>query len=65
MRIQLQAVTVQAVGNTWTPSAEGADAQGHYVVTSGKTLDITAAVNTGINYVKPYGTTTLRLAQIP
>jgi hypothetical protein len=65
VRIQLQAVTVQAVGNTWTPSAQGADAQGHYSVTSGKVLDVTAAVNTGINYAKPYATTTLRLAQIP
>lgn len=64
MRLQFQAVTIQAVGNTWTPSAQGANAQGKYVVESGKTLiDATAA--DGINYIKPYTTTKIVLAQIP
>jgi hypothetical protein len=65
LQLQPQAVTITAVGNTWTPNAEGADAQGHYSVKAGKTLDITAATTMGINYHKPYATTTLRLAQIP
>lgn len=64
MRLQFQAVLIQAVGNTWTPSAQGANAQGKYVVTSGKVLEDKTAAN-GINFVKPYTTTTLRLAEIP
>lgn len=65
MRLQFQAVTISAVGNTWTPNAQGADASGHYVVTSGKVLEDKTAVTTGINYNKPYDTATIRLAQIP
>jgi hypothetical protein len=65
LRLQMAGVTVQAVGNTWTPSAQGADDKGHYVVQTGKTLDVTTATNDGINYIKPYDTTTIRLAQIP
>jgi hypothetical protein len=65
LRLNVQGVTVQAVGNTWTPNQQGADAQGHYVVQTGKVLEDKNAVNSGINYIKPYATTTLRLAQIP
>ncbi len=65
MRLQFQAVVISAVGNTWTPSAQGANAQGKYVVASGKVLEDKTAVTAGINYIKPYATTTLRLAQIP
>jgi hypothetical protein len=65
LRLNMQAITVQAVGNTWTPQQQGADAQGHYTVQTGKVLEDATAVNSGINYIKPYATTTLRLAQIP
>jgi hypothetical protein len=65
LRLNMQAITVQAVGNTWTPSQQGADAQGHYTVQTGKIREDATAVNSGINYIKPYATTTLRLAQIP
>ncbi|MDF3066732.1 MAG: hypothetical protein K0R38_2333 [Polyangiaceae bacterium] len=64
MRLQFQSVTIQAVGNTWTPSAQGANAQGKYVVSSGKVLEDATAAN-GINYVKPYTTAKIRLAEIP
>jgi hypothetical protein len=64
MRLQFQAITIQAVGNTWTPNAQGASAQGKYTVTSGKTLIDATAAN-GINYIKPYTTTKIVLAQIP
>lgn len=64
MRLQFQSGTIYAVGNTWTPSAQGANAQGKYAVTSGKVLEDATAAN-GINYVKPYTTTKIRLAEIP
>jgi hypothetical protein len=63
--IPSQAVTVQAVGNTWTPQQQGADDTGHYVVKTGKELKDSAAVTTGINYIKPYTTSTIVLAQVP
>jgi hypothetical protein len=66
--LSVSAVTVQAVGNTWTPNFEGADAVGKYsplTANAGDKLDITVAVATGINYIKPNVTTTLRLAQNP
>jgi hypothetical protein len=44
---------------------KGADAQGHYVVQTGKVREVATAVNSGINYIKPAATTTIRLAQIP
>jgi hypothetical protein len=65
LRLSMQAITVHAVGNTWTPNQQGADAQGHYTVKTGKVLEDSTAVNSGINYIKPNATTTLRLAQIP
>ncbi|HEX2877751.1 MAG TPA: right-handed parallel beta-helix repeat-containing protein [Polyangiaceae bacterium] len=65
LQVALTAVTVYAVGNTWTPLEQSADVDGHYAVVTGKFLDITAAVNNGRNYTKPQPTTTLRLAQIP
>jgi hypothetical protein len=63
LRLNTQAITIQAVGNTWTPNQQGADGQGHYQVLTGKVRDDVAAAN-GINYNKA-ATTTLRLAQIP
>jgi hypothetical protein len=63
--LNTQALTVQAVGNTWTPNQQGADAEGHYVVQTGKVREDATAVNSGINYIKPSATTTIRLAQIP
>lgn len=65
LQLNLQGVTVLAVGNTWTPNQQGANAQGNYVVQAGKVYEVTAAVTSGINFVKPHATTTLRLAQIP
>jgi hypothetical protein len=65
LRLNMQAITVQAVGNTWTPNLQGADAQGRYQVLTGKVREDATAVNSGINYIKPYATTTLRLAEIP
>jgi hypothetical protein len=65
LRLNMQAITVQAVGNTWTPSLQGADAQGRYQVLTGKVREDATAVNSGINYIKPNATTTLRLAEIP
>jgi hypothetical protein len=65
VQLNLQAQTVLAVGNTWTPNAQGADAQGHYLVESGKVREDSTATTSGINYIKPHATTTIRLAQIP
>lgn len=65
LQVALTAVTVYAVGNTWTPLEQAADVDGHYAVVTGKFLDVTAAVSNGRNYTKPQPTTTLRLAQIP
>ncbi len=68
LRLNMNAATVQAVGNTWTPNVEGADALGKYsapTANAGDKLDITVAVSTGINYIKTYPTSTLRLAQNP
>jgi hypothetical protein len=64
LRLNMQAITVQAVGNTWTPNQQGTDGQGHYAVLAGKVREDATAVNSGINYIKPYATTTLRLAEI-
>jgi hypothetical protein len=67
LRLSFQSVYVSAVGNTWIPSQQGADAQGRYAAASGSgaKLEIIAAVNTGRNHVKPYGGTTLLLAENP
>jgi hypothetical protein len=67
LRLTFQSVYVSAVGNTWIPSQQGADAQGKYAAAGGPgaKLEITAAVNTGRNYIKPYGDTTLLLAENP
>jgi hypothetical protein len=65
VQLNLQAQTVYAVGNTWTPNQQGADENGHYVVKTGKVLEDSTAVTNGRNYIKQYATTTIRLAQIP
>jgi hypothetical protein len=65
LELQVRGVTVQAVGNTWTPNQQGADAEGHYSVKTAKVLEDSTAVTSGINYLKPYATATIRLAQIP
>jgi hypothetical protein len=60
-------LTVQAVGNTWTPIIQGASQQGTYSVTAGKTLDVlgpTPNVPNPLNF-KLSTTTTIRLAEIP
>jgi len=43
---------VTAVGNTWTASEQGADAQGRYVLPAGQTapLEVAGPVTTGGNY---------------
>ena len=58
----LAAITTLASGNTWTPLAQGADAQGHYSApTTPGVLDSTSTAS-GQNYSKAYGGT-IRLAQ--
>jgi hypothetical protein len=65
LRIAMTAGYVSAVGNTWA-AAQGADGTCHYAATgAGAKLEITADVVGGSNYVKPYATTTLLLAQNP
>lgn len=64
VQIALTAVTVYAVGNTWTPGLQGADENGRYAVVSGKVLDDATSAS-GRNYIKPSTTTTIRLAQNP
>jgi hypothetical protein len=67
LRLMQTGATVYAVGNTWTPSVQGADAAGHYAAPAGagKTLDISSPVASGINYIEAYNGTTLRLAENP
>lgn len=53
---------VQAVGNTWNASAQGADAAGRYMSAgAGQTLEVTSGAGTDYNVVN----TTLRLAESP
>ena len=62
-------LTVQAVGNTWTPNVQGADPQGKYAVPVGgpKTFDAVGpiSVNSGAANYQLSTTTTLRLAEKP
>lgn len=65
LRIAMTAGYVSAVGNTWA-ATQGADGTGHYATSgTGAKLEITTDVAGGQNYVKPYATTTLLLAQNP
>jgi hypothetical protein len=58
------ATVAMAVGNTWAPSVQGADAEGKYVVNgAGAKLDVTVANGWGANYRVVQGT--LRLAENP
>jgi hypothetical protein len=55
--------SVTAVGNTWTPSVQGADSAGQYAATGpSSTLEVTSG--SGQNYTDDYGAT-LRLAENP
>ena len=67
LRLMQTGATVYAVGNTWTPSVEGADAAGHYTAPAGagQKLDVPSPVAAGINYIEAYNGTTLRLAENP
>ena len=67
LRLMQTGATVYAVGNTWTPSVQGADAAGHYAapVGAGQKLDVPSPVAAGINYIEAYNGTTLRLAENP
>ena len=59
-------LTVQAVGNTWTPILQSASAQGTYSVVTGKVLEVVGPAP-GVapaNY-RLSTTTTIRLAEIP
>lgn len=66
VRFGFQAVNNTAVGNTWIPNQQGADAQGKYSAPtgSGEKLLITMPVGSGRNYQMPYGGTLL-LAENP
>lgn len=64
LQLNLAALTVFAVGNTWTPHVQGADANGLYAVVAGNLLEDSTSAS-GRNYLKPQATTTIRLAQIP
>ena len=56
--------TLQAVGNTWTPNQQGADAQGRYVVPSGQTVyEVKGRATAGANYGLNWTNVTLRLAE--
>jgi len=60
-------LTVQAVGNTWTASVQGANVEGKYVVPVGasKVLEVTGpVVTTGPANYQLVTTTTLRLAEL-
>ena len=63
------ATVISAVGNTWTPNVQNADAQGKYSVPAGgpKVLDVVGPTNnvTGAANYSLSLPTTLRLAQIP
>jgi Right handed beta helix region/Protein of unknown function (DUF1565) len=67
LRLMQTGATVYAVGNTWTPNVQGADAAGHYAAPAGagQKLDVPSPVGAGINYIEAYNGTTLRLAENP
>lgn len=56
----------KAVGNTWIPNVQGADAAGHYSAPAGAgmKLEDTSGV-TGRNYAAPYAGSSILLAQNP
>jgi hypothetical protein len=66
VRISFQAINTTAVGNTWTPNVQDADAQGKYNAPqgAGQKLLISSPVAAGRNYQMPYGGTLL-LAENP
>lgn len=62
VHIDLPSTLVPAVGNTWTPNEQGADAEGEYSATgAGAVLEFTSGM--GRNYTVTSGT--LRVAQNP
>jgi hypothetical protein len=65
IRVQTAAgVLVHAVGNTWEPSVQGADASGQYAAAgAGAAVDVTTG--TGANYTMAPSSGTLRLAENP
>ena len=67
LRLMQTGATVYAVGNTWKPSVQGADAAGHYSAPagSGQKLEVPSPVAAGINYIEAYNGTTLLLAENP
>ncbi len=55
---------IQAVGNTWSPNQQGADAQGRYAVPGGQpALDVGVLNPPGLNYRVDNLKATLRLAE--
>jgi hypothetical protein len=55
---------ISAVGNTWVPLEQSADASGHYTAAGGTSLEVSTPGATGRNYSTNYGAT-IRLAQSP
>jgi hypothetical protein len=49
LRVRTVGVAVQAVGNTWVASEQGADAQGRYSVPAGQTANVITGPTTGRN----------------
>jgi hypothetical protein len=66
VQFQFQAVDITAVGNTWIPDVQGANAEGKYTAPagSGNQLLVTKTTATERNYSMPYGGTLL-LAENP
>jgi hypothetical protein len=59
-------LTIPAIGNTWTPSLQGADATGKYAVATGKVLEVIGPVTTPATANYHLATTdALDLAAIP
>ncbi|MES2957221.1 MAG: hypothetical protein V4792_03485 [Pseudomonadota bacterium] len=64
LRVRTAGVAVQAVGNTWAASEQGADALGHYAVPSGQLANvISGATTSGRNVRIDAATSTVTVAQ--
>jgi hypothetical protein len=64
MQVLAQAAYIYAVGNTWNPNQQNADAQGKYSAPAGQKLEVNAATGAGRNFTVPYNSIML-LAQSP
>ncbi|HVY30490.1 MAG TPA: DUF1565 domain-containing protein [Polyangiaceae bacterium] len=60
------AMKAKAVGNTWIPNVQNADAQGHYNAPAGAGMKLEDSSGTpGHNYAAPYAGSSILLAQNP